>query len=620
MGARRASGPSRSRSASTCSASRRRCAPTRASSARTRSSAASPGCSTTSTTSAIPTSARGHPREALKLFEEKGYPRGADRRGGRPRDLPGRAARDADGEDALRRGRAVRLHLRVRLRPPRRHPRDDAQVREEEAEAAELRGRREPRRGPRGRRGAGRGLRRARGLRHRRDGGARGRARARPARAGPSRGPSSRGANMCSCRAGSRDPPRRPRLVLRVGRAARRPVAARPAGHRRAGRGAGRELRGEGARRRQRDGRRAGAPALPRCGGGAVPASTRTPRRARPSSRSSRTRRRWSRRCRSTRPSSTSAAWSASRARPRRSAGGCGGACARRSACRSASAWRRPSSSRRWRARCAKPDGMIVVPPDGELDFLHPLPVERLWGVGPKHLREAARRGHRDGAASSPRPRRGRSSDLLGRGAGRHLHALAHSRDPRRVERRKRRRSIGAQHALGRRSRSPETVDAILVALVDRVTGRMRGAGRVCRTVVLRLRFDDFAPRHPLAHDRRGDRPHATPCSPPPGRCSTAARPTIEERGITLVGVALSNLDEQRQRHSSRCATTAPPSSTPPSTTSATASARTRSRARCYWTTRSTRGSPSCPTRSHCRRNARYRALPAAPARPWQID
>jgi DNA polymerase-4 len=133
--------------------------------------------------------------------------------------------------------------------------------------------------------------------------------------------------------------------------------------------------------------------------------------------------------------------------------------------------------------------------------------------------------------------------ELLGRGAGRHLHALAHVRDPRRVERGRRRRSIGAQHALGRRSRSPEAVDAALVALVDRVTGRLRGAGRVCRTVVLRLRFRDF---------KRATRSHTL--GEPTDRTDTvlaaarallsAAAPLIEHRGITLVGVALTNLED----------------------------------------------------------------------------
>src|SRR5215204_6773427 len=195
----------------------------------------------------------------------------------------------------------------------------------------------------------------------------------------------------------------------------------------------------------------------------------------------------------------------------------------------------------------AKPDGLLLVPPDGELEFLHPLPVERLWGVGPM----TAARLHDAGLRTVGQVAELAETvlvDMLGRAAGRQLHALAHNRDPRRVERRRRRRSIGAQHALGRRSRSTEAVDAILVGLVDRVTGRMRKARRVCRTVVLRLRFSDFA---------RATRSHTL--AEPTARTATvlataralleAAGPTIERRGITLVGVALSNLEEADRGH-----------------------------------------------------------------------
>ena len=190
----------------------------------------------------------------------------------------------------------------------------------------------------------------------------------------------------------------------------------------------------------------------------------------------------------------------------------------------------------------AKPDGLLLVPPDGELEFLHPLPVERLWGVGPITAARLHDAGLRSVGQVAELPE-AVLVDTLGRAAGRHLHALAHSRDPRRVEKRRRRRSIGAQHALGRRSRSPEAVHAILVALVDRVTGRLRKAGRVCRTVVLRLRFSDFS---------RATRSHTL--SEPTARTEAvlvaarallaAAQPTLDERGITLVGVALSNLEE----------------------------------------------------------------------------
>jgi DNA polymerase-4 len=190
----------------------------------------------------------------------------------------------------------------------------------------------------------------------------------------------------------------------------------------------------------------------------------------------------------------------------------------------------------------AKPDGLLVVPPDGELEFLHPLSVERLWGVGAataERLHDAGLRTVGQVAEISERS----LVELLGRAAGRHLHALAVGRDPRRVEVRRRRRSIGAQHALGRRSRTPAAVDATLVALVDRVTGRLRKAERVARTVVLRLRFADFQ-RATRSHTLR-EATDRTPAVLATARgLLHAARPTIEQRGITLIGVALSNLED----------------------------------------------------------------------------
>jgi DNA polymerase-4 len=190
----------------------------------------------------------------------------------------------------------------------------------------------------------------------------------------------------------------------------------------------------------------------------------------------------------------------------------------------------------------AKPDGLLVVPPDGELAFLHPLPVERLWGVGEITAGKLRNRGIRTV---------GEVADLeevslvamLGKASGRHLHALAHNRDPRPVQVGRRRRSIGAQRALGRGRRSPEEIDAIVVALVDRISRRLRSGHRLCRTVVLRLRFDDFS---------RATRSHSLPWA----TADTAAilatvrallfgvAPLIERAGLTLVGVSIANLDD----------------------------------------------------------------------------
>jgi DNA polymerase-4 len=107
-----------------------------------------------------------------------------------------------------------------------------------------------------------------------------------------------------------------------------------------------------------------------------------------------------------------------------------------------------------------------------------------------------------------------------------------------------RRRSMGTQHALGRAPpRTWEALDAVLVALVDRLARRLRAARRVCRTIVLRLRFDDFT---------RATRSHTiaeatarTPTILTVARgLLSAAMPTIEKQGITLLGIALSNLDD----------------------------------------------------------------------------
>ena len=190
----------------------------------------------------------------------------------------------------------------------------------------------------------------------------------------------------------------------------------------------------------------------------------------------------------------------------------------------------------------AKPDGLLVVPPEGELSFLHPLRVERLWGVGPATADKLRGRGIRTvgEVARLPEPA---LVGMLGRAAGRQLHALARNRDPRPVQPGRRRRSIGSQRALGRSPKSPDAIDAVVVGLVDRVTRRMRTAERVGRTVVLRLRFDDFS---------RASRAHTLPQATAHTRTILAAvrwllatvMPTIELKGLTLVGIAVSGLDD----------------------------------------------------------------------------
>ena len=130
---------------------------------------------------------------------------------------------------------------------------------------------------------------------------------------------------------------------------------------------------------------------------------------------------------------------------------------------------------------------------------------------------------------------------ILGGASGRHIHALANNRDPRRVQTGRRRRSIGTQRALGRGTRSAAQLDADLVALTDRLARRLRKAHRVCRTVTLRLRFDDLS---------RATRSHTLPeataetaivLSTARGLLA-ASMPTIRVRGITLIGITFGSL------------------------------------------------------------------------------
>ncbi len=190
----------------------------------------------------------------------------------------------------------------------------------------------------------------------------------------------------------------------------------------------------------------------------------------------------------------------------------------------------------------AKPDGLLVVAPERELAFLHPLEVERLWGVGPVTAGKLRNRGITTVGRLALLPEAALVA-MLGRATGRHLHALAHNLDSRPVHGRRRRGSIGSQRARGRSPWSHESVDADVVALVDRVTRRMRAARRVGRTVVLRLRFGDFT---------RATRSHSLPQATAStaeilavARALVAASlPELERRGLTLIGVSVANLED----------------------------------------------------------------------------
>ena len=194
----------------------------------------------------------------------------------------------------------------------------------------------------------------------------------------------------------------------------------------------------------------------------------------------------------------------------------------------------------------SKPEGMLVVPVERELEFLHALPVERLWGVGKvtsAKLRDA--RLHTVGDVAEMFE--SELVQLLGQGAGRHLHALAHNRDPRRVQTGQRRGSMGAQHAIGRGEHSPADLDLALLALVDRVTSRMRAAGRTGSTITIRLRFGDFTSSTSSHTLSRPTAHNATVLETARSLLATRAG-AVKEKGITLIGVSVGSLDDEPEQ------------------------------------------------------------------------
>jgi DNA polymerase-4 len=190
----------------------------------------------------------------------------------------------------------------------------------------------------------------------------------------------------------------------------------------------------------------------------------------------------------------------------------------------------------------AKPDGLLVVPPERELAFLHPLPIEALWGVGAVTAHRLRGRGV-ESVGEVAALDETELVALLGRAVGHKLHDLARNRDPRPVHARRRRGSIGAQRALGRSPRSAQAADVTVIALVDRIGQRMRRAGRVGRTVVLRLRFDDYS-RATRSRTLTYATAHTRTLLATARSLLAAATPMIELRGLTLVGLAVANLDD----------------------------------------------------------------------------
>src|SRR5947207_4975793 len=142
-------------------------------------------------------------------------------------------------------------------------------------------------------------------------------------------------------------------------------------------------------------------------------------------------------------------------------------------------------------SQVAKPDGLVVVDPEKELAFLHDLPVELMWGVGPvTKARLAESGGHTIGQlARMP----GRSlGQLLGLAAGEKLSALAWNRDPREIRTHHRSHSAGAQSAIGRKPATERVIRPTLAHLADRIGARLRAKSLAGRTGTVRGRFGDL--------------------------------------------------------------------------------------------------------------------------------
>ena len=188
----------------------------------------------------------------------------------------------------------------------------------------------------------------------------------------------------------------------------------------------------------------------------------------------------------------------------------------------------------------AKPDGMIEVMPETELEWLHRLPVRVMWGVGPvtERLLDEVGIGTVGELAAAPIAVLG---SRLGRATAVHLHSLAHNRDPRPVVTHTAGKSVGAQSALGRGTSAREELSAVLLGLADRVARRLRKRSLAGRTITVRARFADMAS-------------HTRAVTLPTGVSTTAGIHHVgielldsarldTEGPVTLVGISVSRLE-----------------------------------------------------------------------------
>lgn len=193
-------------------------------------------------------------------------------------------------------------------------------------------------------------------------------------------------------------------------------------------------------------------------------------------------------------------------------------------------------------SQVAKPDGLVVVDPGEEAAFLEDLPVELMWGVGPVAKARLAEKGVftiGELAQTSPAA----LERILGTAVGNKLAALAHNRDPRRIETKRRARSVGAQSAIGRKPASAHVFVPVLRFLADRVASRLRAKSRAGRTITAKVRFANLR-----AVTRSVTLPAAVSATATIAEIAedlvrTALADHSEERSISLLAISVSHLE-----------------------------------------------------------------------------
>jgi DNA polymerase-4 len=197
-------------------------------------------------------------------------------------------------------------------------------------------------------------------------------------------------------------------------------------------------------------------------------------------------------------------------------------------------------------SQVAKPDGLVVVDPGTELDFLHALPVELMWGVGPVTKARLAASGVL--TIGQLAQMRGRSLEqLVGSAAGEKLAALAWNRDPREITTHRRAKSAGAQSALGKKPAEEGVFRPTLLHLADRIGARLRAKCLAGRTVTVRVRFADL---HAVTHAVTLDAPiSATVILAEVANelVRTVLAQHRHERKISLLAISVSHLEKNAE-------------------------------------------------------------------------